>query len=153
MLIKTFFYSSDYVRTLRRRRWLFAGMSLFGIVLALLAQFAFPSFGISDFIQGFYLGGGSGLTLAGIVFFARTRWLLRHPDRAKQAQISETDEREKAILRAAVNSTFGVLYVALILGILLALPFSMPIFFTLFALFLLVGLTMLLSSLWFKRHM
>ena len=93
------------------------------------------------------------MTLAGIVFFARTRWLLRHPDRAKQAQISETDEREKAILRAAVNSTFGVLYVALILGILLALPFSMPIFFTLFALFLLVGLTMLLFILWFKRHM
>lgn len=153
MLIKAFFYSSDYMRALRRRRVLFAGMFLFGIALALLAQFAFPIFGVPDFIQGFYLGGGSGLALVGIAFFARTRWLLRHPAQAKQAQISETDEREIAILHASVNSTFGVLYIALILGILLALPFSMPIFFTLFALFLLVGLTMLLSILWYKRHM
>ena len=101
-MIAGLFCSSDYDRSLRRRRLAGIGLAALGAlgcgcyVLLLRQNDSLP-----PSAQAFYLGFSCGLALAGLLLFLRAQYLLSHPQAQKRARIQERDERERSItLRA-----------------------------------------------------
>lgn len=102
-MLMRMFDTSDYERSLRRRRLLAFGLlavGLTGIVCYLLL--VQDSDVLPDFARGFYLGGASGITIGAVILLVRVTYLLSNPAARKKAKIQEQDEREKAI----VNQSF-----------------------------------------------
>lgn len=93
------FDSSDYERSLRRRRLIALGLLAVGVT-GLVCYFLLvrDSEVLPDFTRGFYLGGASGICLGALILLIRTQYLLTHPEARKKAKIQEQDEREKAII-------------------------------------------------------
>ena len=96
------FDTSDYDRSLRRRRLLAFGLLAVGIIgnlcyLLLICD----SDVLSDYARGFYLGAASGISLGAVFLLIRMQYLLTHPEARKKAKIQEQDEREKAIINQA----------------------------------------------------
>ena len=93
------FDTSDYERSLRRRRLVGFGLlavGLTGIICYFLlidGRDALP-----EFAQGFYLGAASGICIGSVFMIVRMQYLLTHPEARKKAKIQEQDEREKAII-------------------------------------------------------
>ena len=101
MLMKMF-DTSDYDRSLRRRRLMSLGLlavGLTGIVCYFLL--IHNSDVLSDYARGFYLGAASGITVGSVVLLIRMQYLLTHPEARKKARIQEQDERERAIINQA----------------------------------------------------
>lgn len=97
MLMKLF-DTSDYDRSLRRRRWAALGLLAVGITgLACYALLIHDSQVLSDYARGFYLGAAGGISIGAVVLLVRVQYLLTHPAARKRAKIQEQDEREKAI--------------------------------------------------------
>jgi hypothetical protein len=93
------FDTSDYERSLRRRR--LAGFGLLAVGLTGLVCYLLlihDSDVLPDFARGFYLGGSSGIAICSVFLLVRMQYLLTHPAARKKAKIQEQDEREKAIL-------------------------------------------------------
>lgn len=98
-MLMRIFDSSDFERSLRRRR--LAGFGLLAVGLTgVLCYFLLidGSDVLPDFARGFYLGGASGISIGAAVLLARATYLLTHPEARKRAKIREQDEREKAII-------------------------------------------------------
>ena len=101
MLMKVF-DTSDYDRSLRRRRLVAFGLlavGITGIVCYLLLIHNSDTF--PEFARGFYLGGASGICIGAVILLVRTTYLLSNPEARKKAKIQEQDEREKAIMNQA----------------------------------------------------
>ena len=101
-MLMRMFDTSDYDRSLRRRRLMALGLLAVGIT-GLVCYFLLihDSDVLSDYARGFYLGGASGITLGAVVLLIRMQYLLTHPEARKKARIQEQDEREKAIVNQA----------------------------------------------------
>ena len=102
-MIMKLFDTSDYERSLRRRRLVAFGLlavGLTGLVCYLLL--IHDSEILSDYARGFYLGGASGISIGAVFLLVRMQYLLTHPVARKKAKIQEQDEREKLI----VNQSF-----------------------------------------------
>lgn len=153
MLIKQLFRGKDYQATLRRRLYVSVFMAVLGILLFVLSLSLVRNGTLPDFFNGFYTGAGSGLVGASLVFIFRTVKLLRDPEKARKAQISEEDEREKAIVSASLNTVFWVMFGVIGAGIFLALPLSFAVFAVLTGLFFLMLLSMVAAMAWHRRHM
>lgn len=102
MLLMHMFDTSDYERTLRRRRLVAFGLLAVGItgILCYLLLIG-SSDTLPDFARGFYLGAASGITIGAVILLIRTQVLLSDPEARKKAKIREQDEREKAIVNQA----------------------------------------------------
>ena len=101
-MLMRMFDTSDYERSLRRRRLLAFGLlavGITGIVCYLLL--IHDSDVLPDFARGFYLGGASGITVGAVILLVRMQYLLTRPEARKKAKIQEQDEREKAITNRA----------------------------------------------------
>lgn len=93
------FDTSDYDRSLRRRRLMAFGLLAVGITGLLCYLFLVrDSDALPDFARGFYLGGASGISIGAVILLIRTTYLLSNPEARKKAKIQEQDEREKAII-------------------------------------------------------
>ena len=98
MLIRLF-DSSDYDRSLRRRRLLALGLLAVGITgLACYFLLVHDSEVLSDHARGFYLGAATVVCLGALVLLLRIQYLITHPEARKKARIREQDEREKTII-------------------------------------------------------
>ena len=98
MLMKVF-DTSDYDRSLRRRRLVAFGLlavGITGIVCYLLLIHNSDTF--PEFARGFYLGGASGICIGSVFLLVRITYLLSNPEARKKAKIKEQDEREKTII-------------------------------------------------------
>lgn len=101
MLMKMF-NTSDYDRSLRRRRLVGFGLLAVGIIGVLCYLFLIhDSDVLPDFARGFYLGGASGITIGAVLLLMRVTYLLSNPEARKRAKIQEQDEREKTIINQA----------------------------------------------------
>ena len=101
MLMKMF-NTSDYDRSLRRRRLVGFGLLAVGIIGVLCYLFLIhDSDVLPDFARGFYLGGASGITIGAVFLLMRVTYLLSNPEARKRAKIQEQDEREKTIINQA----------------------------------------------------
>ena len=98
-MLMRLFDTSDYDRSLRRRRLIALGLLAVGIT-GLVGYFLLVhgSKSLSDHARGFYLGGASGICLGALILLIRIQYLLTHPEARKKAKIQEQDEREKAIV-------------------------------------------------------
>jgi len=96
------FDTSDYDRSLRRRRLMSLGLLAVGIT-GIVCYFLLihHSDVLSDYARGFYLGAASGITIGSVILLIRMQYLLTHPEARKKAKIQEQDEREKAIINQA----------------------------------------------------
>ena len=93
------FDTSDFERSLRRRRWVAFGLLAVGITGVLCYFFLIDgSDALPDFARGFYLGGASGICLGAAFLLVRVTYLLSNPSARKKAKIKEQDEREKTII-------------------------------------------------------
>ena len=102
-MLMRIFDTSDYDRSLRRRRLLGFGLLAVGITgLVCYILLIHGSGVLSDYARGFYLGAASGITIGAVILIVRMQYLLTHPEARKKARIQEQDEREKAI----VNQSF-----------------------------------------------
>lgn len=102
-MLMRMFDTSDYDRSLRRRRLLAFGLLAVGLTGILCYFFLIDgSDALPDFARGFYLGGATGITIGAVILLARVTYLLSNPAARKKAKIQEQDEREKAI----VNQSF-----------------------------------------------
>ena len=96
------FDTSDYDRSLRRRRLLGFGLLAVGITgLACYILLIHNSGVLPDYARGFYLGAASGISIGAVILIVRMQYLLTHPEARKKARIQEQDEREKAIINQA----------------------------------------------------
>ena len=101
MLMKVF-DTSDYGRSLRRRRLVAFGLLAVGITGILCYLFLIKDSDVlPDFARGFYLGGASGICIGSVILLVRVQYLLSNPEARKKAKIQEQDEREKAIINQA----------------------------------------------------
>lgn len=101
-MLTRLFDTSDYDRSLRRRRLTGFGLlavGLTGIVCYFLLIDGSDT--LSDYARGFYLGGASGISIGSVFLIVRSHYLLTHPEARKKAKIQEQDEREKAITAMA----------------------------------------------------
>ena len=118
-MLMRMFDTSDYDRSLRRRRLLGFGLLAVGITGLVCYLLLIHGSGVlSDYARGFYLGAASGITIGAVILIVRIQYLLTHPEARKKARIQEQDEREKAILsqlaavsRTAALAVFGVIVV------------------------------------------
>ena len=98
-MLMRMFDSSDYDRSLRRRRLMALGLLLVGVTgLVCYFLLVHDSESLSDHARGFYLGGATGICLGALILLIRMQYLLTHPEARKKAEIQEQDEREKAII-------------------------------------------------------
>ena len=96
-MLMRMFDTSDYERSLRRRRLMAVGIT----GLMCYALLIHDSDVLPDYARGFYLGAATGSTIGAVVLLARMQYLLTHPEARKKAKIQEQDEREKAIVNQA----------------------------------------------------
>ena len=97
MLMKLF-DTSDYDRSLRRRRLMALGLLAVGVTgIACYLLLIHGSQVLSDYARGFYLGAASGISIGAVILLVRVQYLLTHPEARKKARIKAQDEREKAI--------------------------------------------------------
>ena len=101
-MLMRMFDTSNYDRSLRRRRLMALGLLAVGIT-GLVCYFLLihNSDVLSDYARGFYLGGASGISLGAVILLVRMQYLLTHAEARKKAKIQEQDEREKAIMNQA----------------------------------------------------
>ena len=101
-MLMRMFDTSDYERSLRRRRLMSLGLLAVGIT-GIVCYFLLihNSEVLSDYARGFYLGAASGITIGSVILLVRMQYLLTHPEARKKAKIQEQDEREKAIVNQA----------------------------------------------------
>lgn len=98
-MLMRMFDTTDYDRSLRRRRLIALGLLAVGITgLVCYFLLARDSEVLSDFTRGFYLGGATGITAGALILLIRMQYLLTHPEARKRAKVKEQDEREKAII-------------------------------------------------------
>ena len=98
-MLMRMFDTSDYDRSLRRRRLLGFGLLAVGITGLVCYLLLIHGSGVlSDYARGFYLGAASGITIGAVILIVRIQYLLTHPEARKKARIQEQDEREKTIL-------------------------------------------------------
>ena len=101
-MLMRMFDTSDYDRSLRRRRWAAFGLLAVGITGILCYLFLIhDSNALPDFARGFYLGGASGICIGAAFLLIRVTYLLSNPEARKKAKIQEQDEREKTIVNQA----------------------------------------------------
>ena len=101
-MLMRLFDTSDYERSLRRRRLLGFGLlavGLTGIICYFLLIDGRDT--LPEFAQGFYMGAASGICIGSVYLIVRMHYLLTHPEARKKAKIQEQDEREKAIINQA----------------------------------------------------
>lgn len=101
-MLMRMFDTSDYDRSLRRRRLMALGLLAVGVTgIACYLFLIHDSQVLSDYARGFYLGAASGISIGAVILLVRVQYLLTHPEARKKAKIQEQDEREKAIINQA----------------------------------------------------
>jgi hypothetical protein len=153
MLINKWTAGEDYVAALKRRRWLLSGMLCVGIIGIVCYFLLIPGSGLPEFMKGFYLGGGSGITAAALGLLLRVQRLLKDPDARRKARIRETDEREVQISNTALRTAGFVTFYACAGALFVVLPINETVFWVLTGLMALYFVTFLAASFWLSRKL
>ena len=147
MLINTLFSSDDFEKTLRRRRLFAFGMLAIGLTgVVCFFLFVNDNPALHSFVQGFYMGGASGISAGAAVLLIRSTYLLGHPEEAKKAKIRETDEREKQIVNEAFRLAGFITFFTSAAALFVVLPFSFHAFFALMGTMVLYCASFLVSN-------
>ncbi|MDE6589777.1 MAG: hypothetical protein K2K53_05415 [Oscillospiraceae bacterium] len=153
-MLMRIFDTSDYERSLRRRRLMAFGLLAVGITGVLCYLFlihdrdTFP-----EFARGFYLGGASGICLGSVFLLIRIQVLLTNPQARKKARIQEQDEREKAIVNQAFQFAGMFTFFASTAALFVLVAVSMEAAGAIFAVVVVYSVTWLLASLYLSKKL
>ena len=153
MLMKMF-DTSDYDRSLRRRRLMGFGLlaaGLTGLVCYLLL--IHDSDVLSDYARGFYLGAASGISIGAVFLIVRMQYLLTHPEARKKAKIQEQDEREKAIINQAFQFAGMFTCFAAVASMFVLVAVSKPAALAIFGVIVVYAVTWPLASLYLSKKL
>ena len=148
------FDSSDYERSLRRRRLIALGLLAVGVT-GLVCYFLLvrDSEVLPDFTRGFYLGGASGICLGALILLIRTQYLLTHPEARKKAKIQEQDEREKAIISQSFQFAGMFTFFAAAASLFVLVAVSREAAATILAVVAVYAIVWLLSNLYLSKKL
>lgn len=154
MLAKFLFSSDDFEKSLRRRRLFAFGMLAVGITgLVCFLLLVNGNETIPEFIQGFYMGAATGITLGAVILLVRATYLLGHPEALKKARIKETDEREKQIVNESFRLAGVVTFFTVAAALFVVLPFSFAAFYSLLGVMVLYSVAFLLADVILSRRL
>lgn len=152
MLINMFTANDDYVKSLKIRRLAFLGQLLVGLVGMACYALLVKDSDLPEFAQGFYLGAASGITGAAVVFLARVRYLLRHPEKQREARIRETDERAQANKHKALIFAGLVTFFVAAAALFVLLPINMGAFWALFGVIMIFTVMFFGAAVWLDKR-
>ncbi len=127
-LLKLMIDGKNYEQGLKRRRMAAAALLAVGIVGIVCYFLLVPGSDLSEFAQGFYLGGASGITVGALILLARVQYLLKNPEARKKAKIQDTDERERAVIHRAFELAGEITFFAAAAAVFVLLPLSVDAF-------------------------
>lgn len=111
----------EYRRYTRRRCFIYAGLTVIGVITAVIAAAAefVWEVEVNDMMLGVYTGMGAGLTVAGIVLGIRNALLLKDGKKLRQMRIADSDERNIQISALATKAALAVLLIGMYFAVLL----------------------------------
>ena len=153
MLMKIF-DTSDYDRSLRRRRLTGFGLLAAGIT-GIVCYFLLidGSDVLSDYARGFYLGAASGITIGSVFLIVRAHYLLTHPEARKKARIQEQDEREKAIVNQAFQFAGIFTFFAAVASMFVLVAMSKPAALAVFGVIVVFSIVWLLANIYLSKKL
>ena len=153
MLMKMF-NTSDYDRSLRRRRLVGFGLLAVGIIGVLCYLFLIhDSDVLPDFARGFYLGGASGITIGAVLLLMRVTYLLSNPEARKRAKIQEQDEREKTIINQAFQFAGMFTFFAAAASMFVLVAVSLEAALAVLGVMAVYGVTWLVSNIYLSKKL
>lgn len=152
MLINMFTADDDYVKSLKIRRLAFLGMLMVGLVGMACYALLVKDSGLPDFFRGFYCGAGGGLSGVAAVFLFRVQYLLKHPEKQREARIKETDERAKANMSKAVFFAGMVTFFASAAALFVLLPINIGAFWALFGVIMIFTVMFFGATVWLDKR-
>lgn len=153
-MLMRLFDTSDYERSLRRRRLMAFGLlavGLTGIVCYFLLIDGSDT--LSDYARGFYLGGASGISIGSVFLIVRSHYLLTHPEARKKAKIQEQDEREKAITAMAFQFAGLFTFFAAAASMFVLVAVSKEAAMAIFAVIAVYSVAWLLASIYLSKKL
>jgi len=141
----------DFEKTLKLRRLAAAGLLGVGLVGLACYFLLVPGSGLSDYVQGFYLGAASGITAGALILLVYTQYLLTHPEARQKAKVKEMDEREVYLTQSAFRLAGYITFFAAVAALFVILPLSMAAFWALFALVVLYAVSFAGSYWYFSK--
>ena len=153
-MLMRMFDTSDYDRSLRRRRLMGFGLlavGLTGLVCYLLL--IHDSDVLSDYARGFYLGASSGICLGSVFLIVRMQYLLTHPEARKKARIQEQDEREKTIINQAFQFAGVFTFFAAVASMFVLVAVSKPAALAVFSVIVVYSVTWPLACLYLSKKL
>ena len=153
-MLMRLFDTSDYERSLRRRRLLAFGLLAVGLT-GIICYFLLidGSAALPDFARGFYLGGASGICIGSVFLLVRMQYLLTHPEARKKARIQEQDEREKAIVNQAFQFAGMFTFFAAVASMFVLVAVSKPAALAIFGVIVVYSVTWPLASLYLSKKL
>ena len=153
-MLMRMFDTSDYDRSLRRRRLLALGLLAVGITgLACYILLIHNSGVLPDYARGFYLGAASGISIGAVILLIRMQYLLTHPEARKKARIQEQDEREKAIINQAFQFAGMFPFFAAAASMFVLAAVSRTAALAVFGVIVVYAVTWLIASLYLSKKM
>lgn len=153
-MLMRMFDTSDYDRSLRRRRLMAFGLLAVGITGILCYIFLIHNSEVlSDYARGFYLGAASGMTIGAVVLLVRVQYLLTHPEARKKAKIQEQDEREKAIINQAFQFAGMFTFFAAVASMFVLVAVSREAALAVFGVIVVYAVTWPLASLYLSKKL
>ena len=108
---------------------------------------------IPDYNSGFYAGVGSALIAGAIVMIIKQVRILKNPEKLKEMEIYENDERIKMIGLKAWSYTGYAMYIVLFVGMLIAAFISEVVLSTISVIIGVYALCLIISSIYCKKTM
>lgn len=93
MLIKANISNMPFKKVVKIRLWVFRIFFILGLASVILSKI-YPN---NNFIAGFYLGFGGGVSAVGLVGLIIYKRLLRNEEKFKKTEIEHNDERNRYI--------------------------------------------------------
>lgn len=151
-MLMRMFDTSDYERSLRRRRLMALGLMAVGITgLVCYALLIHDSDVLPDYARGFYLGAATGSTIGAVVLLARMQYLLTHPEARKKAKIQEQDEREKSIVSQSFQFAGMFTFFAAAASMFVLVAVSREAAMAVFGVIVVYAVSWLLSNLYLSK--
>ena len=153
-MLMRLFDSSNYDRSLRRRRLLALGLLAVGITgLVCYFLLVYDSEVLSDHARGFYLGAACGICLGALILLLRMQYLLTHPEARKKAKIQEQDEREKTIIAQAFQFAGMFTFFAAAASMFVLVAVSREAFRAIFSVITVFAAAFLLSNFYLSKKL
>lgn len=137
MLIKANISNMPFKKVVKVRLWISCLFLILGLASVILSKIR-PN---NDFINGFYLGFGGGVSAVGLVGLIINKRLLRNEEKFKKAEIEYNDERNRYIFSRTFTIATCICLTIIYLAMIAAGFINLIVFKTLFcvlAMYLLV---------------